>query len=124
MKRVYVAGPYSADNVIEVLRNIGRGEKICAELFKRGFAPFCPWHDKSYVIDSYECKFDVEDFYSYSMAWIDVSDAIFLVGDWETSKGTLLEIERAKEIGIPIFYEMKGLIEWANEDQNQSRQAI
>ena len=30
MKRVYVAGPYSADNVLQVLQNIGRGEATAA----------------------------------------------------------------------------------------------
>ena len=54
MIKVYVAGPYSADNVIDVLKNIGRGEKMCSQLFQDGFAPFCPWHDKSYVIDEHD----------------------------------------------------------------------
>ena len=31
--RVYVAGPYSADNVLEVLKNIAKGEETCANLF-------------------------------------------------------------------------------------------
>jgi len=30
VKRVYVAGPYSADNVLQVLQNIGRGEATAA----------------------------------------------------------------------------------------------
>jgi hypothetical protein len=31
-----------------------------------------------------------------------VSDVVFLVPGWENSKGTAMEIERAKELGIPI----------------------
>ena len=42
MKRVYVAGAYSADNVIDVLENIRRGIEKCAELLGEGIAPFCP----------------------------------------------------------------------------------
>jgi hypothetical protein len=34
MIRVYVAGPYSADNVLDVLKNIGRGQQACARLFQ------------------------------------------------------------------------------------------
>ena len=104
MKRIYVAGPYSADNVLDVLKNIGRGEKMCAQLFNNGYAPFCPWHDKSYVTDAPEAEFTVEQFYNYSMAWLDVSDAVLLLDGWENSKGTLAEIDRAQSLGIPIFY--------------------
>jgi hypothetical protein len=40
MKRVYVAGAYSADNVMDVLKNIGKGEYYAAKIFHIGFAPF------------------------------------------------------------------------------------
>lgn len=109
MKRIYVAGPYSADNVLDVLKNIGRGEKCCAKLFKLGYAPFCPWHDKSYVMEYCDSSFTVEQFYDFSMAWLEVSDAVLLIPGWKNSKGTLLEIERAKELGIPVFYNINQL---------------
>lgn len=118
MKRVYVAGPYSADNVLNVLRNIGRGEQMCAELFKLGFAPFCPWHDKSYVMDNPEQDFTVQQFYDYSMAWLEVSDAVLLTGKWHTSKGTLKEVERADELGIPVFRGILELVKWAQTTDN------
>ena len=111
MKRVYVAGPYSADNVTDVLRNIGRGEKVCAEVFRNGFAPFCPWHDKSYVTDLPDEDIPVETFYKFSMAWLEVSDAVLLVQGWEKSKGTLAEIEMAKKLGIPIFHDILSMKE-------------
>ena len=115
MKRIYVAGPYSADNVLDVLRNIGRGEKVCAELFAMGFAPFCPWHDQSYVTDRPDGAFTVEQFYDYSMAWLEVSDAVYVHdmrygpdGSW-LSLGTKAEVERAMEMGIPVFYDLSEL---------------
>ena len=33
MIKVYVAGAYSDDNVLGVLRNIGRGEDIACQIF-------------------------------------------------------------------------------------------
>lgn len=86
MKRVYVAGAYSADNVLDVLRNIGRGEHYAAKLFGLGFAPFCPWHDKDYAIRNWDKDITVQMFYDYSMAWLEVSDIVFLVPGWENSK--------------------------------------
>lgn len=112
MKRVYVAGAYSADNVLDVLRNIGRGEEFCANLFGMGFAPFCPWHDKSYVMTHWREEFTVQQFYDYSIAWLEVSDAMILVPGWEDSKGTLKEIEIAKELGIPVFENICDLVGW------------
>ena len=109
MIKVYVAGAYSADNIINCLKNIGRGEHYSAELFMRGYAPFCPWHDADYVIKNWDKDFTVRQFYDYSMAWLDVSDVVYLVPGWENSKGTLAEIERAKQLNIPVvksFYEL------------------
>jgi len=113
MIRVYVAGSYSADNVIDVLRNIGRGEKACADLFAMGFAPFCPWHDKSYVMDRPDDDFTVQQFYEYSMAWLEVSDVVLVMPNSENSTGTQAEIERAGELEIPVFYDIGDLVAWA-----------
>ena len=115
MIKVYVAGNYSANNVLDVLKNIGKGEKMCAKLFGMGFAPFCPWHDKSYVTDRFDAEFTVKQFYDYSMAWLEVSDCVFLLSGWETSKGTIAEIERAEEIDIPIFQSLNELIIFRGE---------
>lgn len=109
--RVYVAGPYSGNNVLSILQNIGRGEKVCAELFKMGFAPFCPWHDKSYVIDNTDTDFSVEDFYEYSIEWLKVSEVMLVLPG--KSKGTEAEIEIAKELEIPVFYSIEKLIEYS-----------
>ena len=110
--KVYVAGAYSADNVLSVLQNIGRGEKACAELFRLGFAPFCPWHDKSYVIDNPDVNFSIEDFYEFSIAWLEVSDIMLVLPGHSGSGGTIKEIARAKELGIPVCCSIIELVEY------------
>jgi len=110
MVKIYVAGPYSADNVIDVLKNIGRGEDCCTELFLMGYAPWCPWHDKDYVIRAWQKDFTIEMFYEYCLAWLAVSDAMLVIGDWQKSKGTINEIAFADKRGIPVFYDMESLI--------------
>ncbi len=114
MKRVYVAGPYSADNVISVLDNIREGMRISTRVLLSGFAPFCPWMDFHFqlMLRSGE-KLTVDDYYQYSMAWLDASDAVLVHALREDSKGTAAEIERAKELGIPVFYSFSDLIIWS-----------
>ena len=118
MIKVYVAGAYSDDNVLGVLKNIGRGQTVAAEVFNLGFAPFTPWHDKSFVIENWNNDFTVEQFYNYSMEWLKASDAVLVVPNvkglknWEDSKGTLAEIKVAEENNIPVFYKIKDLIKY------------
>lgn len=115
MKKVYVAGAYSGNNAIDVLKNIGRGEKEAAKLFMFGYAPFCPWFDKEFILKFPEQNFSVEQFRNYSMEWLKASDAVYIVPnmdgltDWSESKGTIAEIETANEHGIPVFFSLEEL---------------
>ena len=104
MKRVYVAGAYSATNVIDVLDNMRKGMRLSTEVMLAGFAPFCPWLDYHFQLMLREGEaLSVKDYYEYSLAWLEVSDAVLLVPGWENSKGTIAEIERAEQLGIPVY---------------------
>lgn len=106
MKRLYIAGAYSSDNVLGVLDNIRRGMRAATEAFLAGYAPFVPWFDFHFQLmlrDGENLK--VEDYYRYSMTWLEVSDAVWVLPNSENSKGTQAEIKRANELGILIHYE-------------------
>ena len=105
MKRIYIAGAYSASNVITVLDNMREGMRLATKIFLLGYSPFCPWLDFHFQLMLREGEtLTVEDYYKYSIAWLEVSDALLLVSGWEKSKGTLKEIEIAIKISIPIYY--------------------
>lgn len=110
MKRVYVAGAYSSDNVLGMLSNMRKGMKLAKDVLLRGYAPFTPWHDfhHTLMLDEGEELF-VHAYHNFSMSWLEVSDAVLLVPGWENSKGTATEIKRAQELNIPIFYELSDL---------------
>jgi hypothetical protein len=45
MKRIFIAGPYSAGNIIDCLENMRRGMRVASKVLMAGFAPWTPWHD-------------------------------------------------------------------------------
>lgn len=117
MKRVYVAGAYSATSVLEVFDNMRRGMRLAHMVLKCGFAPFVPWFDYQFSLIS---DMTIEEYYEYSLAWLEASDAVVVqpIGA-EDSKGTQAEIARANELGIPVFQEdeisslLLALSDWA-----------
>ena len=112
MKKIYVAGPYSADNVIRVLDNIRRGIKASKDVLLAGYAPFCPWLDHMYhlMLDG-DDDLHVGRYQECSMEWLKVSDGILVLPGWIESKGTCAEIRMAEFLGIPIFYDLETLKE-------------
>lgn len=115
MIRVYVAGRYSADNVMDVARNIREGRSVGAELQALGFAPFVPWLDWELAVIRDLPK---ESFLAVGIAFLEACHCVLLVPGWETSNGTHAEIVRANEIGIPVFTSIDALMAW---DEQQAR---
>lgn len=112
MKRVYVAGSYSADSVLEVLDNIRTGIRVSTELLLAGYAPFCPWLDFQFNLQLRDSeKLSVKDLQEYSLAWLKVSDCMLVLPRSEQSKGTQREIEVALDIGIPIYHSLTDIKE-------------
>ena len=115
MRRIYIAGAYSADNVIDMLENMRRGMRLAAEVLMTGFAPFTPWHDYHHILQLQgKERLLLEDMYAYSMAWLEVSDAVLIVPGWEHSRGTKTEIEAAEARAIPVFFSIEDLLDWRN----------
>lgn len=101
--RIYVAGPYSADKILQVFKNMSHGIDMSTKFMTLGEAPFSPFIDFHFALNN--PNLTVPEFYAYSMSWLDVSDYIYVLKGWETSVGTKKEIEKAEQLNIPIFYE-------------------
>ena len=113
--KIYCAGKYSANNVIDVARNIGRGRKVVAELFELGFAAYSPWADFAFIVDNPEGNYTKQMFYDASLEWLEVSDAVYVISGKGDGGGVDAEIKTAEELGIPVFYRYDELFDWRHE---------
>jgi len=113
VKKVYIAGRYSSNNVIEVFDNIRKGQRMATKVFLAGFAPFCPFLDFHYTLMLRRNEsLTVEDYYKYSLAWLAVSDAILMLKGWQDSKGAVAEHQEAHRLDMPIFTDFGDLVAW------------
>lgn len=120
-KRVYLAGPIVKGDLGD---NITQAVDAMITLMKKGLAPFCPHLScfsggiVGYADGHYFAQAEVlpagtklKDWYGMSMAWVEVSEALLrLPGE---GKGSDAEVERAKELGIPVFYSVRDVVKWA-----------
>lgn len=133
-KRVYVAGPIKKG---DLCHNIRQADDALLALMKAGFAVFNPmlscyaggakvWHrdpfytppgqepDFVYAVGDHQARggfrdLPYEDWYEQDLAWVAVSNAVLrLPGE---STGADKEVEFATANGIPVFHDLKELIE-------------
>jgi hypothetical protein len=107
-RHIYVAGPISSDPMGGARRAMEAG----AELMAGGLVPFVPhlsilWeisHPRSY-----------EEWMSWDFAWLSRCDALYRVPG--KSSGADREVEFARELGIPVFFEVVEAVAWARGEK-------
>ena len=110
MKRIYVAGAISNPILEKGLTNIRKGIIKGVELLKLGYAPYIPHLDYQFNLMQ-DDHIDVELYYRYDLEWLSVCEAVLVVEGWEESKGVKAELEFAKKHNIPIYYNVKDLLD-------------
>jgi len=121
-KYIYIMGPLTPRGIrsdaknaaVEYLFNVRDMVNAAISLIKLGFIPFTPGLDFPYFL-SIGRTITEEQMYGLSTAWLEKCDAIFaLPGSYsDSSIGCRKEIERAKELHIPIFDSLSDLCERA-----------
>lgn len=99
MKRIYVAGPYTAANSRLTKLNVDKAISVGCKLIRKGYAPFIP-HLSHYIWMHPDGDFDYQLWTKLDMEWLKVCDAFYYM---DSSPGADKELEKAREMGIPIY---------------------
>lgn len=103
--RIFISGPYSKpSHPREVQRNVSRAIVHGIWLMQKGHSVFIP-HYSHYMHLHPACTFEYEEYLRNDMAWLEVSQGVLrLPGE---SVGADKEVQRARELGIPVFYSLE-----------------
>jgi len=111
MNKIYIAGALNSD-AVGYIRNLHRMISYSNKLRRKGYSVFVPGLD--ILMGLLDGDFDYKDYFENSQPWLAVSDIMFVCPGWESSKGTVKEIESAKELGIPVVYNDTDLLKDLN----------
>lgn len=97
--RTYIAGPISADTHEGVMQNVKVAEEITVKLIEKGHYPYTP-----HLLLHLDCPIRDWDFWmNFDDQWLQQCEALFYIAP---SKGADIELARAKELGLQIFYSL------------------
>lgn len=105
MKKIYIAGSYTAETDSEKQKNIVQAMDAAAELFWRGWAPFCP-HTMTADFDILYPRIPYETYLKTDLAWLECCDTILMLPGWENSKGAQAERDRSVELKQVGYYSL------------------
>ena len=108
---VYVAGPYTAPDVEGRSKNIAAAWALGCQVAALGAMPVIPHMNTAHM--------DVIQPWGW---WIDATmelmlrcNAVLMMPNWQDSRGARGEHDKAKQIGIPVFYDVPSLAAWVAE---------
>ena len=99
MRTIYISIPITGYDINE---RIEAAERLRERLLADGWAVYSPLHKSSVPLDSPREIHMRED-----IKLLLKSDAIFMAGDWQESRGCVLEREVAKQCGLQVIYELE-----------------
>jgi len=105
--RIYVSGAITAPSAWEMEDNIYVAGLVARRLWEAGASVLCP-HTNTAHMDGPGVT--PQDFLDGDFEWIAVSDAVYMINDWEESKGACEEKKLAEVLGIPVYTDLNELI--------------
>jgi len=106
---LYIAGPYSSADSKQKRSNIEAAINAAVWCARNGIYYFCP-HMNSAYFDDLAPDVPVEFFYNMDLRIAEVCTAVFMLPNWEQSKGATEEYHFFARSNKPVFY-------WPNEQE-------
>lgn len=120
MSLIYVAGAIDGPNATMVFQNVVTGIRTASKLLRTGYAPICPHLDFLYrFTEQYGRAHQQEQniYYRMGLRLVEAADAVLVCPNSENSKGTKMEIDHAREMGVPVLYSFAELGQWEKNRQ-------
>jgi len=108
---VYISGPLSAPTNDGWFSHTVKARFACRELWMLGVTPICP-HTNSLFMEG---VVSYDEFILGDLELVQRSDAVYMIGDWEKSKGAQKEYRHAAFSGMPVFYTLDNLKTWVEK---------
>lgn len=110
--KVYVAGPYSKPNPNH---NTNRAVLLGDQLWQMGYWPYVP--HLSHFWDTL-VPHPYEHWLEYDLVWLEACDVVFRFSG--ESSGADKEVAHAEKLGIPVVYNLRELVEVADEQAKKA----
>ena len=98
---VYVAGPFRAPTAWGIEQNIRRAEALALGVWREGYTAICPHTNTRH----FQGELPDDIWLEGDLNILERCDAVILAHGWQSSTGTLREIERAQLLGIPVVHD-------------------
>ena len=110
MKVIYVAGKYLGECDWDTYCNIHHARIAAKKLWDKGWAVICPHANTAFFggvgeRDRDNLNGDWMKWLSGDLEIISRCDAIYMLNNWKDSKGAKMELAKAQELGLEVFYE-------------------
>jgi len=105
MKLIFISGPFRGKDHWVVAQNVRKSEELAWKVWELGHAAISPHANTAHFQDSLPDRIWLEG----DLEILKRCDAVLLCGNWQSSSGTLAEIEFANSNNIPIFSDINDI---------------
>lgn len=120
-KRVYLACPYSSPSERVRESRVYLASRIASNLMTEGLCVYSPITHGHTIAEHLHKDFveNHEFWMAQCMPILEVCDALVILplDGWRSSRGVHLEIERARQLAMPIFVYQNGFCEIIDEEE-------
>lgn len=127
VRRIYIAGPYTADSEEQKQANIKQARDAGAELYRKGWAPFIP-HSMTADFEIEYPDISYEVYIETDTEWLHLCNAILMLPGSASSKGAVSELAEAIRWGLVEYYSLEDVPnaenfeEWTAEQWYKQRE--